>query len=132
MSETAKWLKSREDWLRVIAIPGAHGGFDIALVIDGTYAVDSGVRRLVRSHAERLMAALKADGTPLGRPVPVGVRPSIDAAADYARRREAACQAIRKACEVRDLDGLFEAMSEAVRPPLDEFVDLEDAFHGDE
>lgn len=76
MNETAKWLKSREDWLRVIAIPGAHGGFDIALVIDGTYAVDSGVRRLVRSHAERLMAALKADGMPLGRPVPVGSAPA--------------------------------------------------------
>jgi hypothetical protein len=63
-------LKMREDWLKVITVPAQHGGFDVALVIDGSYdpayydATD-----LKRSWARRLMDALAADGLPLGVPL---------------------------------------------------------------
>lgn len=130
-SETAKWLKSREDWLRVVAIPSPYGGFDVALVIDGSYSLDAGPRRVVRGHAERLMEALAADGVPLGRPAGVGVRLRVDSREQDAARRETARRDMDQAIVDRDLDGLFEAMGEVLGARWDEFADLEAAFDED-
>lgn len=67
---TAGLLKSREDWLRVVAIPAPHGGFDIALVIDGSYDfLLNDPRPLQASWLRRVKAALAADGLPVGVPL---------------------------------------------------------------
>jgi hypothetical protein len=36
-SDVVDFIRSRRDWLNVRAVPGIHGGKDIALIIDGTY-----------------------------------------------------------------------------------------------
>lgn len=67
---TAGLLKIREDWLKVIAVPSPHGGFDIALVIDGTYSLDHyDPTELLRTWNVRIREALAQDGLPLGVPI---------------------------------------------------------------
>lgn len=67
---TAALLKMREEWLRVVAIPSKHGGFDIAIVIDGsydsTYYDPTGV---AKGWLKRIGEALARDGLPLGVPI---------------------------------------------------------------
>ncbi|MFI7114006.1 hypothetical protein ACIBK9_47350 [Nonomuraea sp. NPDC050227] len=67
---TAGLLKIREDWLKVIAIESPHGGFDIAVVIDGSYDRQYyDPADLKETWAKRLKAALAVDGLPLGVPL---------------------------------------------------------------
>jgi hypothetical protein len=73
MSAAADWLKSREDWLRVIATPNIHGGFDIAVVVDGTYSIDhNNPRELCQRFANQIAVAMKTDG------VSLGARPTLE------------------------------------------------------
>lgn len=63
-------LKLHEDWLRIVAIPGKHGGFDIAVVIDGTYNLDSADPvQVEKGWRDRIAAAMETDGLPLGVPL---------------------------------------------------------------
>jgi len=134
MSETASWLKSRENWLRVVAIPN-HGGFEIALVIDGTYSLESGPKRVARHHIERIMAALEADGLPLRRPPGMGVR-SLETPEEVEERRErhreAAQARVDDAIAARDVGGMLASLGEAMGQPPDGFTDLEAAYLEDE
>lgn|GEM_PF-5699861 len=66
---TAALLKMREDWLRVVAVPSRYG-FDIAVVVDGTYSLDGyDPAEVARGWLDRIKAALAADGLPLGVPL---------------------------------------------------------------
>lgn len=67
---TAGLLKLHEDWLRVVAIPSKHGGFDIAVVVDGSYSLDGyDPVQVEKSWLERIKAAMETDGLPLGVPL---------------------------------------------------------------
>lgn len=135
MSETAKWLKSRENWLEVVAIPNPGGGFDIALVIDGSYSLESGPQRVARGHLERILSALKADGLPLRTMPKMGVR-SLETAEDADGRREQHREAARaRAAESaanHDVDGMVTALVDATSSPLGQFEELEVAYLEDE
>ncbi|MGI5274704.1 hypothetical protein ACQEUU_37105 [Nonomuraea sp. CA-218870] len=67
---TAALLKMREEWLRVVAIPSKHGGFDIAVVIDGSYdATYYDPTDVAKGWLNRIGEALARDGLPLGVPI---------------------------------------------------------------
>lgn len=135
VSETAKWLKSREGWLRVIAVPAPSGGFEIAVVIDGSYALEAGPRRIARGHAERIAAALRADGAGLARALPVDVRPQLPEHSAPDRRTAEERERLRnqavQASKLRDLGGMFANLDQAYGMNLDESDRLYIAFDED-
>lgn len=69
MSATADLFKRREDHFRVIVVPNRWGGYDVALVIDGSYADPADARRNADDFKRQVEEALAADGFPYGVPL---------------------------------------------------------------
>ncbi len=63
MSGLVELLKRREDRLRVIVVPGDHGGYDVALVLDGTYGDLTDAMFHAASFREQVAVALTAHVT---------------------------------------------------------------------
>lgn len=84
MSHTADLFKRREDHFRVVVVPNRWGGFDVALVIDGSYADPADARRVADDFKRQIEEALAADGVPYGIPLnPETGRPLlVDAAVE--------------------------------------------------
>lgn len=84
MSATADLFKRREDHFRVVVVPNRWGGYDVALVIDGSYANPADARRNADDFKRQIEAALAADGMPYGVPLnPETGRPQlVEAAVD--------------------------------------------------
>ena len=62
------FLEERADWLRVEVTDGRNGGWDIAIVVDGTYYGDEMTPERMKAHfAELLAAALIKDGVDVSR-----------------------------------------------------------------
>jgi hypothetical protein len=84
VNATAALLKRREDHFRVVVVPNRWGGYDVALVIDGSYANPADARRVADDFKRQIEAALAADGMPYGVPLsPEAGRPMlVDAAVE--------------------------------------------------
>lgn len=84
MNHTADLFKRREDHFRVIVVPNRWGGYDVALVIDGSYADPADARHNADDFKRQIEAALAADGMPYGVPLnPESGRPQlVDAAVE--------------------------------------------------
>ncbi|MET8985896.1 hypothetical protein ABZW49_10645 [Nonomuraea wenchangensis] len=84
MSATADLFKRREDHFRVVVVPNRWGGYDVALVIDGSYANPADARYHADDFKRQIEAALAADGMPYGVPLnPETGRPQlVDAAVE--------------------------------------------------
>lgn len=63
MSQTAKdFLQSRDSWLEMKMMPGAHGGFDIVLRIDGAYFSKADAINMLDHWRERLQEICETEG----------------------------------------------------------------------
>lgn len=69
MSELADLLKRREDWLQTVVIPNRWGGYDVALILDGSYADPADARVNAEDFRRQILEALAADGYPAGVPL---------------------------------------------------------------
>ncbi|MDH2424808.1 hypothetical protein [Sphaerisporangium sp. TRM90804] len=69
MSATADLFKRREDHFRVVVVPNRWGGYDVALVIDGSYANPADARHSADDFKRQIEEALAADGYPYGVPL---------------------------------------------------------------
>jgi hypothetical protein len=67
-SALGAFLEERADWLRVEVTDGRNGGWDIAIVVDGTYYGDEMRPERMKAHfAELLATALIEDGVDVSR-----------------------------------------------------------------
>lgn len=84
MNHTADLFKRREDHFRVVVIPNRWGGYDIAMVIDGSYGDPADARVNADDFKRQIENALAADGMPYGVPLnPETGRPQlVDAAVE--------------------------------------------------
>lgn len=84
MSHTADLFKRREDHFRVVVVPNRWGGYDVAVVIDGSYGDPADARVNADDFKQQIEAALAADGMAYGVPLnSVSGRPQlVDAAVD--------------------------------------------------
>ncbi|MEV4181660.1 hypothetical protein AB0J28_09455 [Streptosporangium canum] len=69
MSATADLFKRREDHFRVVVVPNRWGGYDVAVVIDGSYGDPADARHSADDFKRQIEAALTADGFPYGVPL---------------------------------------------------------------
>ncbi|MFD1546946.1 hypothetical protein [Nonomuraea guangzhouensis] len=69
MSATADLFRRREDHFRVVVVPNRWGGYDVALIIDGSYADPADARRVADDFKRQIEEALAADGMPYGVPL---------------------------------------------------------------
>lgn len=64
-SEVVAFLRERREWLHVRAVPSVRGGgYDVALVLDGSYTIRSDAEDMARFMAGILAEAMRADGLP--------------------------------------------------------------------
>lgn len=78
MNHTADLFKRREDHFRVVVVPNRWGGYDVAMVIDGSYGDPADARRVADDFKRQIEAALAADGMPYGVPLnPETGRPQL-------------------------------------------------------
>lgn len=59
-----EFMSEREDWMRIITFENEHGGFGIALVIDGYYSKEGGeeMADYWRRELPAMMVREEADG----------------------------------------------------------------------
>lgn len=63
MSDVYSFLESRKEWLQVRAVDNPAGGWDVVLVLDGPYSIESPEfkRLLVNSIGMQLVEAISED-----------------------------------------------------------------------
>jgi hypothetical protein len=53
-SELAEFLATRQGWLELVVVPGRHGGWDVALRLDGAYRTRASAEE-IRDYFEEVL-----------------------------------------------------------------------------